>query len=100
MRALLAIAVAVFGVGVFGLLARRTALFQLVALEVMALGAGLACVAADALHPGGDGQALFLLVTVISAAEIAIGLMLFLRLRRVVGSSDADRFGPGRGEAP
>lgn len=87
---ILALSVALTAVGLFGLLARRTILFQLLSLEVMLTGPALAFIAAGAHHGVADGQAMFVLVLVIAAAEVAVGLALYLRLRRGTGSSDSD----------
>mgnify|MGYP005854951383 CR=1 FL=1 len=86
----LVVAVGLFAVGLFGLLARRTILFQLISLEVMLLGPALAFVAAGAHRGLAAGQGMFVLVLALAAAEVAVGLALYLRLKRVAGSGDSD----------
>ena len=86
----LLIAAALFALGLFGVLARRGILFQLIALEVMLSGPALAFVAAGAHHGDPGGQAMFVLVLTLAAAEVAIGLALYLRIRRVFGDDDSD----------
>ena len=87
---LLVLSAALFAVGLFGLTARRTLLFQLLALEIMLTGPALAFVAAGARHGEPAGQGMFVLVLTLAAAEVAVGLALYLRLRRVAGTQDAD----------
>lgn len=87
---LMALAAGLFATGLFGVLARSSILFQLIALEVALSGPALAFVAAGAYHGDAQGQGMFVLVLALAAAEVAIGLALFLRIRRAVGSDDSD----------
>jgi len=86
----LVLAAGLFSVGLFGVLARRPILFQLLSLEVMLSGPALAFVAAGAFHGDPAGQGMFLLVIVLAAAEVALGLALYLRLRRSTDVTDSD----------
>ena len=78
-----------FGVGVYGLLARRNAVAVLMAVELMLNAANLDLVAfdawfKDAMH---SGQTFALFVVVIAAAEVGVGLAIVLsvfRLRETV----------------
>jgi NADH-quinone oxidoreductase subunit K len=78
-----------FGIGVYGLLARRNAVAVLMAVELMLNAANLDLVAFDAwwrdhLHAG---QSFALFVVVIAAAEVGVGLAIVLsvfRLRETV----------------
>ena len=90
LAALMIIAAGLFAAGVFGVLARRSILMQLIALEVALSGPALAFVAAGAYHGDPEGQGMFVLTLTLAAAEVAVGLALFLRLRRVTGSDDSD----------
>ncbi|MCP9627347.1 NADH-quinone oxidoreductase subunit NuoK [Rhodopseudomonas palustris] len=87
---LMILAAGLFAIGVFGVLARRGILFQLVALEVALSGPALAFVAAGAYHADPQGQGMFILVLTLAAAEVAVGLALLLRIRRIAGSDDSD----------
>ncbi len=89
-HALLVVAAALFATGLFGLLSRRTILFQLLSLEMMLTGPALAFVAAGAFHGLAAGQAMFVLILALAAAEVGLGLALYLALRRVTGSGDSD----------
>jgi NADH-quinone oxidoreductase subunit K len=79
-----------FAIGLFGVLSRRAILFQLLSLEVMLSGPGLAFVAAGAWHGDPQGQGMFIFVLILAAAEVAIGLALYLRLRRLADAADSD----------
>jgi NADH-quinone oxidoreductase subunit K len=78
-----------FGIGVYGVLARRNAVALLMAVELMLNAANLDFVAFDAwwrdhLHAG---QTFALFVVVIAAAEVGVGLAIVLsvfRLRETV----------------
>jgi len=85
----MALSAGLFAVGLFGVLARRTILMQLISLEIMLAGPALAFVAVGAHHGMVEGTAMFLLVLAMAAAEVALGLAIFLQLRRFRGG-DAD----------
>ncbi len=86
----LLLAAGLFAVGLFGVLARRAILFQLLSLEVMLSGPALAFVAAGTWHGDAGGQGMFVFVLVLATAEVALGLSLYLRLRRCVDVLDSD----------
>jgi NADH-quinone oxidoreductase subunit K len=88
--ALLGIAGGLFATGLFGVLARRTVLFQLISLEIMLGGPALAFIASGSFHGDAQGQGMFVLILVLAAAEVALGLALYLALRRVAGTDDSD----------
>ena len=87
---LLLVAGGLFAAGLFGLIARRGVLFQLVSLELMLAGPALGFIAGGAFHGGGAGQAMFVLILMLAAAEVAVGLALYLALSRVADTSDSD----------
>ena len=74
----LALALALFAIGLLGLLLRRNLLFMLLSLEVMLNAAGLAFVAAGSHWGQVEGQLMFVLVLSLAAAEVAVGLALAL----------------------
>ncbi|MFF3288304.1 NADH-quinone oxidoreductase subunit NuoK [Streptomyces sp. NPDC003023] len=87
------LAVLLFSVGLYGVLARRNAILVLMSVELMLNAVNLNLVAfdvwlRDTLHAG---QALTLFVIAIAAAEIGIGLAIVLMVYRNRGSSDVDR---------
>ncbi|MGI5402230.1 NADH-quinone oxidoreductase subunit NuoK [Streptomyces sp. CA-135486] len=87
------LAVLLFSVGLYGVLARRNAILVLMSVELMLNAVNLNLVAfdvwlRDALHAG---QALTLFTIAIAAAEIGIGLAIVLMVHRNRGTSDVDR---------
>jgi NADH-quinone oxidoreductase subunit K len=97
LSSLLVIAAGLFATGLFGVLARRSILFQLISLEVALSGPALAFVAAGAYHGDAGGQGMFVLTLTLAAAEVAVGLALFLRIRRTTGGDDSDAISTLRG---
>jgi len=86
---LLVLAAGLFLAGLFGIAARRTILMQLIALEVMLAGPALGFIAAGTHHGSIEGSAMFLLVLGLAAAEVALGLAIYLHMRRATGG-DSD----------
>lgn len=80
-----ALSALLFGVGVYGVLARRNTIALLMAIELMLNAANLDFVAfdawwKDALH---GGQVFALFVVVIAAAEVGVGLAIVLSVFRL-----------------
>ena len=88
----LLLSAALFGVGLYGVLARRNAVLALVGVELMLNAVNLQLVAYDAWY--GDtshtGQVLTLYVIALAAAEIGLGLAILLTLFRARGTVDVD----------
>ncbi|MGC0313149.1 NADH-quinone oxidoreductase subunit NuoK [Kitasatospora acidiphila] len=87
------LAALLFGIGVYGVLARRNAVLVLMSVELMLNAVNLNLVAFDAwlrdsLHAG---QALTLFTITVAAAEIGLGLAIVLLVFRTRGSADVDR---------
>ena len=89
--AVLALSAILFGIGVFGFLARRNIILMLVSVEVM-LNAVVLCLAGFSRHLGDPrGQVLALFVIAVAAAEAGVGLGLLIALNRnKPGASVAD----------
>ncbi len=88
----LLLSAALFGIGLYGVLARRNAVLVLVGVELMLNAVTLQLVAYDAwfaetLH---TGQVLTLFVIALAAAEIGLGLAIVLALFRATGTIDVD----------
>ncbi|WP_030567202.1 NADH-quinone oxidoreductase subunit NuoK [Streptomyces aureocirculatus] len=86
------LAVLLFCVGLYGVLARRNAILVLMSVELMLNAVNLNLVAfdvwlRDSLHAG---QALTLFTIAIAAAEIGIGLAIVLAVYRNRGTSAVD----------
>jgi len=90
---LLALSAALFAVGLFGLIARRAILFQLISVEIMLAGPALAFIAAGAQQGSAAGQGMFVLILSLAAAEAAVGLALYLRLRGAAPAGPPDSAG-------
>ncbi len=86
----LALAVALFALGLMAVVARRNLVFILMGVEIMLNAAGLAFVAAGARHGQADGQIMFMLVLTFAAAEVSVGLALVLQLYHSISTLDAD----------
>jgi NADH-quinone oxidoreductase subunit K len=86
------IAALLFGLGVYGVLARRNAVLLLMAVELMLNAVNIVLVTADAtlraVAPTGQVFALF--VIVLAAAEVGVGLAIILQLYRARNSVAVD----------
>ena len=72
-----------FGIGVFGVLARRNVIVIFMAIEIMLNAVNLAFVAI-ARHRGSmDGQVIVFFVMTVAAAEVAVGLAIIVNLFRL-----------------
>jgi NADH-quinone oxidoreductase subunit K len=85
-----ALALALFLLGLLGLLARRSLVFVLMSVEIMLNATGLLFIAAGMRWGDADGQVMFILVLNLAGAELALGLILLLRLRRRLTTLDGD----------
>ena len=91
----LVLAAALFGIGLYGVLARRNAVLMLLGVELMLNAVNLNLVAFDAwlgdeIH---TGQSLTLFTIAIAAAEIGLGLAIILALFRAIRTIDVDQIG-------
>ncbi|HEY1027740.1 NADH dehydrogenase subunit K [Ectopseudomonas oleovorans] len=93
----LALAAALFSIGLIGLMVRRNILFVLMSLEVMMNAAALAFVVAGARWGQADGQVMFIMVITLAAAEASIGLAILLQLYRRFNTLDIDAASEMRG---
>jgi NADH-quinone oxidoreductase subunit K len=84
-------ALMLMGLGIFGLVSRRTLVGMLISVELMLNGAGLALVASSRLTPAADavGQLGALLVMGLAAAEATLVLSIILVVFKRMGSTDA-----------
>jgi NADH-quinone oxidoreductase subunit K len=84
------LALALFLLGLLGLLARRSLVFVLMSVEIMLNAAGLLFIAAGMRWGTPDGQIMFIAVLNLAGAELAVGLVLLLRLRGRLTTLDGD----------
>ncbi len=89
--AVLGLSAILFGIGVFGFLARRNIILMLVSVEVMLNAVNLSLAAFSWHWEDPRGQVLALFVIAVAAAEVAVGLGLVIALNRNrPGASVAD----------
>jgi len=93
----LCLASILFALGLIGLLVRRNVLFMLIAIEVMLNAAGLAFVVAGSRWAQADGQAMFMFILAMAAAEVAVGLALILQMSQQFKTLDSDAASSMRG---
>jgi NADH-quinone oxidoreductase subunit K len=80
------VAALLFGLGVYGVLARRNAILLLMAVELMLNAVNLVLVTADATVTAAlphTGSVFALFVIVLAAAEVGVGLAIVLQLYRL-----------------
>ena len=93
----LALAATLFALGLAGLMVRRNMLFVLMSLEIMLNAAGLAFIVAGTAWEQPEGQAMFLLVITLAAAEASVGLALLIQLQHRFRTLDVDAANRMRG---
>ena len=79
-----------FALGLVGVLLRRNIIFVLLSVEIMLNAAGLAFIVAGARWQQADGQAMFIFILSMAAAEVAVGLALVLQMVHRFGTLDTD----------
>ena len=83
---------ALFSLGVYGVLARRSAVMILMAVELMlnAVNVNLVAFASFRDIPVATGQVIAIFVITIAAAEVGLALAIIMRLFRSRGSVNVD----------
>lgn len=89
--AYLALSSLLFGIGVAGVLLRRSPLIVMLALEIMLNASNLALIAFSRHWADGDGQIFALTVMVVAASEAVIGLGLIVAMSRRRLQLDVDK---------
>jgi NADH:ubiquinone oxidoreductase subunit K len=82
MSTLLGLSAILFGIGMFGFLARRNIILMLISIEVMLNAVNLSLAAFSRYLADLRGQILALFVIAVAAAEVGIGLGLVIALNR------------------
>ena len=77
-----ALSAILFGIGVFGFLARRNFILMLVSVEIMLNAVNLSLAGFSRHLADGRGQVLALFVIAVAAAEAGVGLGLIIALNR------------------
>lgn len=76
----LILAALLFVCGLVGVLTRRNIVFVLLSLEIMLNACGLAFVVGSARWGHAEGQAMFMMILTLAAAEVAVGLGLIIQM--------------------
>ncbi len=87
----LALSAVLFGIGVVGVLMRRSALIVLMSIEIMLNAANLSILAFARQWHDNRGHALAMLVIAVAAAEAAIGLSIVVGVFRATRHANVDR---------
>lgn len=86
----LMLAVMVFLIGMFTLVARRNLIMMLLGVEIMLNAAAIAFVGAALHWKQLEGQALVFFILALAAAEVSVGLALMVWAHRRTGSVDPE----------
>jgi NADH-quinone oxidoreductase subunit K len=82
------LSIALFCIGVLGVLVRRSLIVILISIELMLSAANIAFVAFARTNAGLDGDVVVLFNFVIAACEAAVGLAIIVAAYRLRGSAD------------
>ncbi len=84
------LAVALFLIGMVGVLVRRNILILLMSIELMLNGANVALIAFSRMWGNLDGQVFAMFVIAVAAAEAAVGLAIVVSIFRTKAGADVD----------
>src|SRR5690606_33927561 len=90
MEAGLVLAGILFILGLVSVLIRRNVIFMLISVEIMLTAAGLAFIVSGARWAQPDGQAMFIFIVTMAAAEVSVGLALILQIYHQLKTLDGD----------
>lgn len=79
-----------FMLGLVSVLIRRNIIFMLISVEIMLNASGLAFIVAGARWGQADGQAMFIFIITMAAAEVSVGLALILQIYHQLKTLDGD----------
>jgi len=91
----LLVSAVLFGIGMFGFLARRNAILMLISIELMLNAVNLSLVAFNAFAyyaPDDNGAVFSLLVMAVAAAEATVGLALVIAIIRTRQTPEVDEY--------
>ena len=91
------VSAALFAVGLYGVLARRSAVLILMSIELMLNAVNINLVVFGVQHGVVSGQVFALFVIAVAAAEVGVGLAIVLLLYRNRTSIDVEDFDLMRG---
>ena len=84
------LSVALFCIGVLGVLFRRNAIVIFMCVELMLNSVNLLLVAFSTYHNDASGQVFVFFVMAVAAAEVAVGLAILVTIFRNIHSVDID----------
>ncbi len=79
---------ALFSIGVMGVLLRRNAIIIFMCIELMLNAVNLLMVAFSAHHGDGKGQVFVFFIMAVAAAEVAVGLSIWIMIHRNTQTTD------------
>lgn len=82
------LSVALFSIGLMGVLFRRNTIIILMCIELMFNSVNLLVTAFAAYHSDPSGQVFTFFVMIVAAAEVAVGLSILVMMKRNVDSVD------------
>lgn len=82
------LSIALFSIGLLGVLFRRNTIIILMCLELMFNSVNLLLTAFAAYHSDPAGQVFVFFIMIVAAAEIAVGLSIVVMMKRNVDSID------------
>lgn len=82
------LSLALFCIGVMGVLMRRNAIIILMCIELMLNAVNLLMVTFSKMHNSGDSQIFVFFIMVVAAAEVSIGLSIIAMVYRKIRSID------------
>jgi NADH-quinone oxidoreductase subunit K len=85
------LSLAIFSIGLFGVLTRRNALMFLISIELMLNAANLNFVAFSFLHGNLTGQIFTQFILALAAAEVAVGIGIIIVLHRTFSDIDVTK---------
>jgi len=88
---IIVLAMILFAIGATGMLLRRNAILMLMSVELMLNAANVGIVGFARMRGDLAGQVYVLFVMTVAAAEVAIGLALFMAIFRTRRTVDTDR---------
>ena len=89
---LLALSVALFALGLLGIVVRRNVLVMLMSMELMLNGVNLSLVSFAQQNGAVEGAVLVFLIFVVAASEIAIAIPIVVLLARAKRSLDLEAY--------
>ena len=82
------LSIALFSIGLIGVLYRRNTIIILMCIELMFNSVNLLLTAFSAYHSDPAGQVFVFFIMIVAAAEVAVGLSILVMMKRNVDSID------------